>query len=68
MLMCYVVDKGEEVVAAICTEDLSCISLLRIVKETVDQTGWKRRSLLFLELSSLPIQNGHLAIRTDLRI
>jgi hypothetical protein len=29
MLMCCVVDKDEEGVAAICTEELYCISLLR---------------------------------------
>jgi hypothetical protein len=66
--MCYVVDKGKEEIAATCTEEFSCISLLRTVEKTVDLTGWKRRSLLGLELDSLPIQNRHLAVRSDIRI
>jgi hypothetical protein len=66
--MCYVVDKSEEGVAAKCTEELSCISILRSVEKTVDHTGWKRRSLLRLELGSLPIHNRHLRVRSDMRI
>lgn len=66
--MCYAVDKGEEGVAATCTEEFSCISLLRTVEKTVDHTGWKRPSLLGLDLGSLPIQNRHLAVRSDMRI
>jgi len=68
MLMCYVVDKGEEGIAATGTEELSCISLLRTVEKTVDHTGWKRRSLLGFKLGSLPIQKTHLAVRFDMRI
>jgi hypothetical protein len=66
--MCYVADKGEGELAAICTEELSCIPLLRAVEKNVDHTGWKRRSLLRLELGSLPVQNRNMAVRSDMHI
>jgi hypothetical protein len=68
MFMCYVVDKGKEGVAATCTEELSCISLLRTVEKTVDHTVRKRLSLLRLAMGSLPIQNRHLEVRSDMGI
>jgi len=62
VLKCYVVDKGEEGAAT------SCISLLQTVEKTVDHTGWKRRGLLRLDLGSLPVQNRHLAVRSNMHI
>ena len=63
MLKCYVVDRGEEGVAA-----TFCISLLQTVEKIVDHTGWERRGLLRLDLGTLPIQNRHLAVRADMSI